>query len=156
MIAASKLPINHPDFEATEACPPKRLFSPGKRKSRDRSRENISSTSNEGVKRAKVQQSENERDEVSEDEQSGTGSRSHTKFSHADSAETEAVPSKSACEPSSRPVDNEELRSAREKRERRETSTKSRLASRDGLRAGAVFAERDEPARRAIGPLRSA
>ena len=147
VIAASKLPVDHPDYEAAESCPPKRLFSFGKRKSRDRSRE---STSAEGVKRAKAQ-----RDETSEGEQSGSGAESHKKLSHADSAETETVPSKPTCEPSSRPVDNEELRSAREERERRETAAKSRLASRDGLRAGAVFAERDEPARRAMGPLRS-
>lgn len=145
------MPIDHPDYEAAEACPPKRLFSAGKRKSRDRSREKISS---EGVKRAKVQRSDNDRDETSEGD-SGTGTESHKKLSHADSAETETVPSKPACEASSRPVDNED-QSAREDRERREAAAKYRLASREGLRAGAVFAERDEPARRALGPLRSA
>ncbi|KAF8553194.1 hypothetical protein OG21DRAFT_1523276 [Imleria badia] len=153
VVAASRLPIDHPDYEAAEACPPKRLFSAGKRKSRDHSREKPSS---EGVKRAKVQRSENDHDETSEGEQSGTGIESHKKLSLADSAETETAPSKPACEASSRPVDTEELQSAREERERRETAAKSRLASRDGLRAGAIFAERDEPARRAIGPLRSA
>jgi len=150
VIAASKLPVDHPDYEAAEACPPTRLFSVGKRKSRDRSREG---TSTEGVKRAKVQ-----RDETSEGEQSGTGgtgTESHKKLSHADSAETVTVPSKSAYEPSSRLVDTEELQSAREERECRETAAKTRLASRDGLRAGAIFTERDEPARRDMGPLRS-
>ncbi|KAI9458455.1 hypothetical protein HD554DRAFT_2177348 [Boletus coccyginus] len=143
VIAASKLPIDHPDYEAVEACPPKRLFSVGKRKSRDRSREN---TSGEGIKRAKVQC-----DEVSEGEESGTSTVSHKKLSHANSAETETKP---VCELSSHLVDNE-LQSASEERERRETAAKIRLASRDGLRAGAVFADRDEPARRAVGPLRS-
>ncbi|KAF8438895.1 hypothetical protein L210DRAFT_3542539 [Boletus edulis BED1] len=152
-IAASKLPIDHPDFEAVEACPPKRLFSFGKRKARDRSRE---STSTEGVKHVMVQQLENDCDETSEGEQGSTGIESHEKLSHADSAETETAPSKPACEPPSRLIHNKELQSAREERERRETATKTRLASRDGLRAGAVFAERDEPARRAMGPLRSA
>jgi len=147
-IAASKLPVDHPDFEAVEACPPKRLFSVGKRKARAHSRE---STSPEGVKRVKVQQSENDRDETSEGEHS-TGIKSQQKLSHAVSAEAETKP---ACEPSHL-IHNKELQGAREERERRETATKTRLASRDGLRAGAVFAERDEPARRAMGPVRSA
>lgn len=145
VIAASKLPIDHPDYEAGEACPPKILFSAGKRKSRDRSREN---TSTEGVKCAKVQQSEGE--------QSGTGTDSRKKPSPADGVETEAAPSKPTCEVSEHLIETEELRTVREGRERRETAAKARLASRDGLRAGAVFAERDEPARRAMGPLRSA
>ena len=154
MVAASKLPIDHPDYEAVEACPPKRLFfSPGKRKSRDRSRE---STSTEGVKRSKVQRSEDDHAEASAGEQSGTRTESHTKLSPEDSAEKETVPSEYACEVSSRPIGTEELQSTREGRERRETAAKTRLAPRDGLRAGAVFAERDEPARRAMGPPRSA
>lgn len=152
MIAASKLPIDHPDYEAAESCPPRKLFSTGQRKSRDRSREN---TSTEGVKRAKAQQSEDDHAEASEGEQSGTGTDPHEGLSHSDSGETESAPSKPARVVSSRAVETEELQSAREGRERRETATKARLASRDGLRAGAVLAERDEPARRAMGPLRS-
>ncbi|KAG8216610.1 hypothetical protein J3R82DRAFT_6797 [Butyriboletus roseoflavus] len=154
VIAASKLPLDHPDYEAAEACPPKRLFfSSGKRKSRDRSRE---STSTEGVKRPKVQRSEDDHAKTSEGEQSGTRTVSHTKLPLAAHAETETVSPKAACEVSSRLVGTEEPQNIREGRERRETVAKTRLAPRDGLRAGAVFSERDEPARRAMGPPRSA
>ena len=125
VIAASQLPIDHPDYEAVEACPPKRLFLPvGKRKSRDRSRDSPSSL---GVKRAKVQ-SDDDHDESSRCEKAGAATESH---------KVEAVDS------------------AREERERRETVAKSTLAHKDGLRAGAIVTERDEPARRAMGPPRS-
>lgn len=147
------MPIDHPDYEAAEACPPRRLFSAGKRKSRDRSRESASS---QGVKRVKVQQSEDDHDETSGGEQSGAGTASDRKLSPSNGAETEIVPSKATSGASSRLIDTEEVQSAREERERRETAAKTRLAPRDGLRAGAVFTERDEPARRAMGPLRSA
>jgi len=126
VIAASRLPIDHPDYEAVEACPPKRLFFSGKRKSRDRSRD---STSPLGVKRAKVSESDDGHDETSGGEQAGTETESHKV---------------------------EALDSAREERERRETDAKSRLAHRHGLRAGAIVTERDEPSRRAMGPPRSA
>ncbi|KAG9311542.1 hypothetical protein JVU11DRAFT_7747 [Chiua virens] len=149
VVAASRLPIYHPDFEAAEACPPQRLFvSPGKRKSRDRSREG---TSAEGVKRIRVRRSEDDC-ESSEDEQSGTRTKSREK----PCADVETVASKAVREASSRLVDTEELQNAREARERRETVAKVRLAPKDGLRAGAIFTERDEPVRRAMGPLRSA
>jgi hypothetical protein len=46
------------------------------------------------------------------------------------------------------------LQHAREERERREKDSKQRLASRDGLRAGAFAVERDNPVRRAMGPAR--
>lgn len=95
------------------------------------------------------------RDETSEGEQGSTGTESQKKLSYADSAETETVPSKPAYKPLSRLVDNEEFQRAREEREGKETAAKTRLASRNGLRAGAIFTERDEPARRAMGPLRS-
>lgn len=152
VVAASKLPIDHPDYEAAEACPPKKLFSTGKRKSRDRSREGATT---QGVKRAKVEHSEDEYDETSGDEQSGTGTESDKKLSPANSAGTKTIPSEPAGEASSL-IDTEKTQRAREGREHRETTAKIRLASREGLRAGAVCAERDEPARRALGPIRSA
>ncbi|KIJ63829.1 hypothetical protein HYDPIDRAFT_91911 [Hydnomerulius pinastri MD-312] len=161
VVAASKLPLEHPDYEVTEACPPKRLFSGGKRKSRDRSRE---STSSEGVKRAKILKSEIDRNSASsssEGEQS-TDSRKRKPLL-ADAAEHAVLPSKPAREGSMHRDDAdkgearlEALQRAREDRERRETAAKTRLGSKEGLRAGAVVTERDEPARRAMGPVRSA
>jgi len=90
-----------------------------------------------------------QRDKSSEGEESGTCSvpkRNH----FADRVRTETVPSKLAFEPPHL-VDNE-LQCASEERGRREMAANARL---DGLRAGPVFAERDDPARWAIGPLRN-
>lgn len=44
---------------------------------------------------------------------------------------------------------------AREERERKVRERKEHLASKEGLRAGAVVTERDDPIRRAVGPPRS-
>ncbi|KAF9220820.1 hypothetical protein BS17DRAFT_820333 [Gyrodon lividus] len=161
VMAATKLPMDHPDYEAAESCPPKRLFFPaGKRKTRDHSRE---STSSEGVKRAKIHRSDSDRDNVtsSEGERSSGSTESRKKFLFADGAEREAVFSKPIRESSPRlaytekDVERSET-SQRVERERRETAAKNRLASTEGLRAGAVVTERDEPIRRAMGPPRSA
>ncbi|KAG1759389.1 hypothetical protein EDD22DRAFT_849257 [Suillus occidentalis] len=46
------------------------------------------------------------------------------------------------------------LQHAREERERREKDNKQCLASKDGLRAGALVVERDNPVRWAMGPAR--
>ena len=54
VIEASKLPIDHPDFEMAEACPPRRLFaSKLKRKSRDRNQDAFTNGSLD-AKRAKI------------------------------------------------------------------------------------------------------
>jgi len=45
---------------------------------------------------------------------------------------------------------------ARDERERKVRERKEYLAPKEGLRAGAVVTERDEPMRRAVGPPRSA
>ncbi|KAF8838389.1 hypothetical protein BDN67DRAFT_1004314 [Paxillus ammoniavirescens] len=158
VMAAAKLPIDHPDYEAAEACPPKRLFSGSKRKTRDRSRE---STSSEGVKRAKIHRSDSDHDNAtsSEGERSNGSTESRKrKLLFADGDEREAVFSKPVCGGSPRRDEDvsEFSQRAREERQGRETAAKARLASREGLRAGAVVTQRDEPARRAMGPHRSA
>jgi hypothetical protein len=157
-MAAAKLPMDHPDYEAAEACPPKRLFPGSKRKTRDRSRE---STSSEGVKRAKIHQSNSDHDSATSSEgerSSGSTESRKKKLLFADGDEREAVFSKPMCGGSPRRDEDvsEISQRAREERQCRETAAKARLASRQGLRAGAVVTERDEPARRAMGPHRSA
>ncbi|KAF9229947.1 hypothetical protein BU15DRAFT_84270, partial [Melanogaster broomeanus] len=125
-------------------------------------RESISS---QGVKRAKIHSSNSDRDNAttSDGERSSDSTESHKKkLLFADGTEREAVFSEPIRQGSScRHVAEkdterlEPLQHAREERERRETAAKARLASREGLRAGAVVTERDEPARRAMGPHRS-
>ncbi|KAF9232766.1 hypothetical protein BU15DRAFT_67162 [Melanogaster broomeanus] len=161
---ASAAPVTPPRrLFLPEACPPKRLFSlGGKRKVRDRSRESISS---QGIKRTKIHSSNSDRDNAttSDGERSSGSTESHKKkLLFADGTEREAVFSEPIRQGSSyRYVAGkdterlEPLQYAREERKRRETAAEARLASREGLRAGAVVAERDEPARRAMGPHRS-
>ncbi|KAH7917235.1 hypothetical protein BV22DRAFT_1200328 [Leucogyrophana mollusca] len=165
VIAASKLPLDHPEFEVAEACAPRRLFSAGtKRKSRDRSID-APALGSAGIKRARtVEKHTNE--SASESEKSTTSTGSRKKLLDAAGSEREPVFSKpplgeSTSRASSVELDkgaarSEVLQRAREDRERRETATKERLGPHDGLRSGAVFAERDEPARRAMGPTRRA
>ncbi|KAG6327845.1 hypothetical protein ID866_11244, partial [Astraeus odoratus] len=132
--AASKLPVDHPDYEPLEACPPTRLFfSGGKRKVRDCSRQRT--TDSEGVKRVKV----------SNDGEAG-------------SSEEAAKPGRegSQCPDDMTPRHTDALQRAREERERKAKADKERLAPKEGLRAGAIITERDEPMRRAVGPPRCA
>ncbi|KAH7882840.1 hypothetical protein F5I97DRAFT_1969431 [Phlebopus sp. FC_14] len=159
VIAASHLPLEHPDYEVAEACPPKRLFFGEKRKPRDRSRE---TTTSAVVKRVKTRHFDNERDGASEEEQSTASSDSRKKLLKKDT-ERDAVFSKPVhgdpfqCVEADGGAERlEAAQHAREERERREKVSKTRLASTEGLRAGAVISERDEPARRAMGPIRRA
>ncbi|KAH7905751.1 hypothetical protein BJ138DRAFT_1112194 [Hygrophoropsis aurantiaca] len=163
VIAASKLPMEHPEFEVAEACPPRRLFSAGiKRKSRDRSIDPLI-LSSLGAKRPRT--AENRSDEsASETEKSAASTGSRKKLLFADDAERKPVFSKpasgesksrgSSAEVDKGVVRSEVLQQAREDRERREKASKKRLGPKEGLRAGAVISERDEPERRAMGPVR--
>ncbi|KAG1733387.1 uncharacterized protein EDB91DRAFT_1149309 [Suillus paluster] len=149
ILEASKLPIDHPDFEVAEACAPRRLFANKlKRKPRDRSQD-VAPNGSLGAKRAKIVHSDAS---ASEGEKSSASTGSTKKIVLADDTEREPVSSK----PSDKGAERLELlQHAREDRERREKDSKQRLASKDGLRAGAIVAERDNPVRRALGPTRS-
>ncbi|KAG1789342.1 hypothetical protein EV424DRAFT_1462363 [Suillus variegatus] len=150
VLEASKLPIDHPDFEVAEACPPRRLFaSKLKRKPRDRSQD-VSPIGSFGAKRAKVEYLDASASE-GEKSTASTGSRKNIVF--ADGTEREPVFSKP--QGSDKGAERLELlQHAREERERREKDSKQRLASKEGLRAGAFVVERDNPVRRAMGPAR--
>ncbi|EGO03162.1 hypothetical protein SERLA73DRAFT_157968 [Serpula lacrymans var. lacrymans S7.3] len=152
VLAASRLPVDHPDFEAYDACPPKKLFVEKKQKPKD-----IDASSGDGQDTHRVVR------------EKGSKSRST-------SAEREPVFSKPPpCEPmqvksqpgsaslsrasSAERVDKGRERAdvlvrVRESREQRERESKARMESREGLRAGAVYTEKDDPARRAMGPER--
>ncbi|KAI5994975.1 hypothetical protein EDC04DRAFT_3076332, partial [Pisolithus marmoratus] len=140
--AASRLPIDHPDYEPLEVCPPRRLFVfGGRRKNRDSNRESVGFS--EGAKRVNTDRS----------------------YSDTDSphlgGDREPVFTKPPCEPSQLRSDpqqesdaREALRRVREEREQRVRADKDRLGQTEGLRAGAVVIERDHPFRRACGPPR--
>lgn len=132
--AASKLPIEHPDFEPLEAFPPKRLFSGSKRKSRDRSPD---STADVAVKRVKDEPVFSKPERAASQSCSEAGSE-HEKEDERDIKYAEVE------------------QRARDERERKVRERKEYLAPKEGLRAGAVVTERDEPMRRAVGPPRSA
>ncbi|KAG2129646.1 uncharacterized protein EDB93DRAFT_1182054 [Suillus bovinus] len=150
VLEASKLPIDHPDFEVAEACPPRRLFvNKLKRKPRDRSQD-IPPISSLGAKRTKIEYLDAS---ASEGEKSTASTSSRKNIVFADGTEREPVFSK--LQNSDKGAERLELlQHAREERERREKNSKQRLASEDGLRAGAFIAERDNPVRRAMGPAR--
>jgi hypothetical protein len=150
VIEASKLPIDHPDFEVAEACAPRRLFANKlKRKPRDRSQD-VPPNGSLGTKRAKIACSDASASE-GEKSTASIGSRKNIVF--ADGTEREPVFSKP--QGSDKGAERLELlQHAREERERREKDNKQRLASKDGLRAGALIVERDNPVRRAMGPAR--
>ncbi|KAG1871555.1 hypothetical protein F4604DRAFT_1770314 [Suillus subluteus] len=150
VLEASKLPIDHPDFEVAEACAPRRLFADKlKRKPRDRSQD-VPPNGSLGVKRAKIAYSDAS---ASEGERSTGSTGSRKNIFLADGTEREPVFSKP--QGSDKGAERLELlQHAREERERRETDSKQRLASKDGLRAGAFVVERDNPVRRAMGPVR--
>ncbi|KAG0698896.1 hypothetical protein DFH29DRAFT_983719 [Suillus ampliporus] len=147
VLEASKLPIDHPDFEVAEACAPRRLFANKlKRKPRDRSQD-VAPKGSLGAKRAKTAHSDVS---ASEGEKTTDSSK---KIVFADGTEREPVFSKPQV--SDKGAERLELlQHAREERERRETDNKQRLASKDGLRAGAFVVEKDNPVRRAMGPVR--
>ncbi|KAG1832325.1 hypothetical protein DFJ58DRAFT_908766 [Suillus subalutaceus] len=113
VLEASKLPIDHPDFEVAEACAPRRLFS-------DKLKRKPHASASEG-------------------ERNGT--------------EREPVFSKPQG-PDKGAERHELLQHAREERERRETDSKQRLASKDGLRAGAVCCGEGQSCSAGNGPLR--
>lgn len=150
VIEASKLPIDHPDFEVAEACAPRRLFANKlKRRPRDRSQD-ISPNGSLGAKRAKIACSDAS---ASEGEKSTVSTGSCKNIAFPDGTEREPAFSKPhGFDKGAERL--ELLQHAREERERREKDTKQRLASKDGLRAGAFVAERDNPVRRAMGPAR--
>lgn len=150
VIEASKLPIDHPDFEVAEACAPRRLFANKlKRKPRDRSQD-VPTNGSLGAKRTKIACSDASASE-GEKSTASTGSRKNVVF--ADGTKREPVFSKP--QGSDKGAERLELlQHAREERERREKDNKQRLASKDGLRAGALVVERDNPVRRAMGPAR--
>lgn len=150
VLEASKLPIDHPDFEVAEACAPRRLFANKlKRKPRDRSQD-VPPNGSLGAKRAKIAYSDASASE-GEKSTASTGSRKNIVF--ADGTEQEPVFSRP--QGSDKGAERLELlQHAREERERREKDSKQRLASKDGLRAGAFVVERDNPVRRAMGPAR--
>lgn len=150
VLEASKLPIDHPDFEVAEACAPRRLFADKlKRKPRDRSQD-VPPNGSLGIKRAKIAYSDAS---ASEGEKSTASTGSRKNIFVAGGTEQEPVFSKP--QGSDKGAERLELlQHAREERERREKDSKQRLASRDGLRAGAFAVERDNPVRRAMGPAR--
>lgn len=150
VLEASKLPMDHPDFEVAEACVPRRLFaSKLKRKPRDRSQD-VPPNGSLGAKRAKIAHSDVS---ASEGEKSTASTGSRKKIVFADDIEREPVFSKP--QGSDKGAERLELlQHAREERERREKDSKQRLAANDGLRAGAFVVERDNPIRRAMGPAR--
>ncbi|OJA21316.1 hypothetical protein AZE42_03887 [Rhizopogon vesiculosus] len=150
VIEASKLPIDHPDFEVAEACPPRRLFANKlKRKSRDRSQD-LSTNSSLDAKRAKTAHLDAS---ASEGEKSTASTGSRKKIVFSDGTEREPVFTKP--QGSDKGAERLELlQRAREERELREKGSKLRLAAKDGLRAGAFLSERADPVRRAMGPVR--
>ncbi|KAI5994935.1 hypothetical protein F5J12DRAFT_746875 [Pisolithus orientalis] len=158
-VAASRLPIDHPDYEPLEVCPPKRLFfSGGKRKTRDNSRDSIGFS--EGVKRVRSHVSDSDGDSP---QSGGEETKVDNKIVLPSDEDREPVFSKPPREPSQHRPDPEQesdareaLRRAREERERRVRADKERLGHSEGLRAGAVVTQRDDPIRRACGPPRNA
>ncbi|KAL4068466.1 hypothetical protein V8B97DRAFT_829365 [Scleroderma yunnanense] len=133
--AASKLPIDHPDFEPLESFPPKRLFLSGsKRKSRDRSRDRAVDAT---VKRARAEPA------LSKPEHAASQPCYEAESEHEEEGEADTEHA-------------EAERRAREDRQRKVKERKEYLAPKEGLRAGAVITERDDPLRRAVGPPRSA
>lgn len=146
VIEASKLPIDHPDFEVAEACPPRRLFaSKLKRKSRDRSQD-VSANGSLDAKRAKIAHLDVS---ASEGEKSTASTSSRKRIVFSDGTEREPVFTKP--QGSDKGAERLEMQHVREDRER---SEKERLATKDGLRAGAFLPERADPVRRAMGPMR--
>lgn len=154
--AASRLPIDHPDYEPLEVCPPKRLFfSGGKRKSRDSSRETVEIP--DGVKRVKTQISHNDPDELQlggEEPFDGSVIKKSPLPNDGDREPVFTKPPQHRSDPEQESDAREALRRVREERERRVRADKERLGQTEGLRAGAVAAERDDPIRRACGPPR--
>lgn len=151
VLEASKLPIDHPDFEVAEACAPRRLFANKlKRKPRDRSQD-VPPNGSLGAKRAKTAHSDASASE-GEKSTASTGSRKNIVFVDG----TEREPVFSEPQGSDKGAERFELlQHAREERERREKDSKQRLASKDGLRAGAFVVERNNPVQRAMGPARN-
>ncbi|KAI6142689.1 hypothetical protein BKA82DRAFT_4189836, partial [Pisolithus tinctorius] len=158
-VVASRLPIDHPDYEPLEVCPPKRLFfSGGKRKTRDNSRDSIGFS--EGVKRVRshVSDSDGESPQLG-----GEETKEDNKIILPSDEDREPVSTKPPREPSQHRPDPEQesdareaLRRAREERERRVRADKERLGQLEGLCTGAVVTRRDGPIRRACGPPRNA
>lgn len=126
-----------------EACPPRRLFtSKLKRKSRDRSQD-VSTNGSLDAKRAKIAHLDVS---ASEGEKSTANTSSCKRIVFSDGTEREPVFTK--------PQGTERLDLLQHVREDRERSEKERLATKDGLRAGAFLSERADPIRRAMGPMR--
>lgn len=140
--AASQLPMDHPDYEPLEACAPRRLFTKAPRKDKHFSRPRALTTgaalkcgspSTEGNKKPAFMGCKDREPVFTKPCSGSRGSSKVERQGDANGVEA--------------------LSRAREERERKVVATKARLAS-EGLRAGAVVAERDEPLRRALGPAR--
>ncbi|KAI6145728.1 hypothetical protein EDD17DRAFT_1495422 [Pisolithus thermaeus] len=158
--AASRLPIDHPDYEPLEVCPPRRLFfSGGKRESKNSSGESVGFS--DGAKRGKshLSRSDGEDPQLAGEECLDANVDKKSLLPHDE--DREPVFTKPPRESSQHRTDPEQesdareaLRRVREERERRVRADKERLGQTEGLRAGAVVAERDDPIRRACGPPR--
>ncbi|KAI5994927.1 hypothetical protein F5J12DRAFT_856654 [Pisolithus orientalis] len=134
--------INHLDYVPPEVCPPKRLFfSGGKRKTRDNSRDSIGFS--EGAKEVEARVSDSDGDGP---RSGGEEVKVDNKIVLPSDEDCEPVFTKPPREPSQHwPDPEQEVR-----------ADKERLGQSEGLRAGAVVTQRDDPIRRACAPPRNA
>ncbi|EIW77397.1 hypothetical protein CONPUDRAFT_146357 [Coniophora puteana RWD-64-598 SS2] len=144
ILAAAALPLEHPEFEADEACAPKMLFpeahaalaSARRRKSKSPARAEAPSTPKRGARTLADEFEDAEANLPRTPVRRSPRLAQHQH--HYDVVEAAAALEKAR---------------ARE-REKRETAAKARLAASQGLRAGAVVSEKDAIGRRAAGPSR--